>query len=200
MKNEARYLEVLLMAWEIDPSHSQATFTVKHMMFSTVRGQFKVLSGHVHIDEQHPENSWVDAQVDASSVDTRDERRDGHLKSPDFFDVQNYPTLTFKSNKIEHVSGDEYKVYGDLTMRGVSKPVVFDGEYNGQGKSPYGILVAGLSAKTKINRKDWGLNWNAALESGGVLVSDQVTIEIDLEVLQKGEEKKEADLESQAAS
>jgi polyisoprenoid-binding protein YceI len=188
------------MAWEIDPAHSLATFTVKHMMFTTVRGQFKVLSGHVHIDEQNPNNSWVDAQVDASSVDTRDERRDGHLKSPDFFDVQNNPTLTFKSNKVEHVGGNEYKVYGDLTMRGVSKPVVFNAEYNGQGKSPYGIQVAGLSAKTKVNRKEWGLNWNQALESGGVLVSDQVTIEIDLEVMQKGDEQKEATQEAQAAN
>lgn len=174
------------MTWEIDPAHSEATFSVKHMMFATVRGHFNVLSGHLHIDEEHPENSWVDAQVDAASVDTRDERRDGHLRSPDFFDVQNYPTLTFKSTKVEKAGDHEYRVLGDLTMHGVTKPVVFKAEYHGQGKNPYGLLVSGLSAKTKVNRKDWGLNWNAALESGGVLVSEDVNIEIDLEAISKG--------------
>ncbi len=175
------------MAWEIDPAHSEATFTVKHMMFATVRGRFNVLSGHLHIDEQHPENSWVDAQVDASSIDTRDERRDGHLRSADFFDVQNYPTITFKNTKVEQVSGNEYNVTGDLTMHGITKPVTFKAEYNGQGKNPYGLQVAGLSARAKINRKDWGLNWNVGLETGGVLVSEDVNIEIDLEAIYKGD-------------
>ena len=173
------------MAWEIDPAHSEAIFSVKHMMFSTVRGHFNVLSGHLHIDEEHPENSWVDAQVDANSVDTRDEKRDGHLRSPDFVDAEHYPILTFKSTKVEKVGGNEYRVLGDLTMHGVTKPVVFKAEYNGQGKNPWGLQVAGLSAKSKVNRKDWGLNWNAALESGGVLVSEDVNIEIDLEAVQK---------------
>ena len=150
------------MPWEIDPAHSQATFSVKHMMFSTVRGQFKVLSGHLHIDEQNPQNSWVDAQVDAASIDTREERRDNHLRSPDFFDAQNYPTLTFKSTNVEHTGGNEYNVTGDLTMRGVTRPVTFKAEYLGQGKNPWGITAAGLSAKTKVNRKDWNLNWNVA--------------------------------------
>ncbi len=175
------------MAWEIDASHSQVVFSVKHMMFSTVKGQFNVLSGHLHIDEQNPQNSWVDAQADATSIDTRDERRDGHLRSPDFFDVENYPALTFKSTKVEHVEGSEYRVLGDLTLHGVTHPVAFKAEYHGQGKNPWGQQVAGLSAKTKINRKDWGLNWNQALETGGVLVSEDVNIEIDLEVANKGE-------------
>ncbi len=174
------------MAWEIDPVHSQASFSVKHMMFANVRGHFKVLSGHLHIDEQNPVNSSVDAQVDVNSVDTRDEKRDGHLVSADFFDAQNYPTLTFKSSKVEPVGGDKYKVTGDLTMHGVTHPVTFDAEYHGQGKNPWGMQVAGLSATTKVNRKEWGLNWNAALESGGVLVSDEVKIEIDLEAVNKG--------------
>lgn len=155
------------------------------MMFSTVRGHFNVLSGKLHIDEEHPESSWVEAQVDVSSVDTRDEKRDGHLRSPDFFDAASYPTLTFKSTKVERIGGNEYSVLGDLTMHGVTKPVVFKAEYNGQGKNPWGMTVAGLAAKTKVNRKEWGLNWNAALESGGVLVSEDVNIEIDLEAVQK---------------
>jgi polyisoprenoid-binding protein YceI len=175
------------MAWDIDPAHSEATFTVKHMMFTTVRGHFNVLSGHLHIDEQNPQNSWVDAQVDAASVDTRDEKRDNHLRSPDFFDVQNYPTLTFKSTRVEPLGGNEYNVIGDLTMHGITKPVTFKAEYNGQGKSPFGLQVAGLSAKTKINRKDWGLNWNVGLEAGGVLVSEDVNIELDLEAIYKGD-------------
>lgn len=173
------------MAWEIDPSHSQAAFTVKHMMFATVRGHFNVLSGRLYIDEQNPADSWVEAQVDVNSVDTRDEKRDGHLRSPDFFDAAHYPTLTFKSTKVEKVGGNEYNVLGDLTMHGITKPVVFKAEYYGQGKNPWGQTVAGLSAKAKVNRKEWGLNWNAALESGGVLVSEDVNIEIDLEAAQK---------------
>src|SRR5579863_1692654 len=158
------------MAWEIDPAHSEATFAVKHMMFTTVRGHFNVLSGHLNIDEQHPENSWVDAQVDATSIDTRSDYRDNHLRSADFFDVEHYPALTFKSKKVEHVKDNEYNVLGDLSIRGVTKPVLFKAEYNGKGKNPYGVVVAGLAAKTKINRKEWGLNWNQGLESGGVLV------------------------------
>ncbi len=174
------------MTWEIDASHSQALFSVKHMMFTTVRGHFKVLSGHLHIDEQNPSNSWVDAQADAASVDTNDANRDNHLRSPDFFDAQSFPTITFKSSQIEHTGGSEYNVTGDLTMHGVTKPVTFKAEYAGLGKDPFGMTRAGISAKTKINRKDWGLNWNQALESGGFLVSEDVTIELDLSTIDKG--------------
>jgi polyisoprenoid-binding protein YceI len=173
------------MAWEIDPSHSEVLFSVKHAMVTTVRGHFNVISGQLNIDEANPTNSWVEAQADASSIDTRDERRDGHLKSPDFFDVQNYPTITFKSTKVEPAGDHEYNVYGDLTMHGVTKPVLFKAEYSGQTKDPFGNLRAGLSAKTKINREDWGLTWNAALEAGGVLVSKDVNIEIDLSAVKK---------------
>jgi polyisoprenoid-binding protein YceI len=168
------------MAWQIDNTHSQVTFSVRHMMVTTVKGQFKVLSGKLEIDEQHPENSWVEAEVDVASIDTRDERRDGHLRSPDFFDAANYPTITFKSTKVEAVGDHEYRVSGDLAIHGVTRQVTFDAEYSGQLKDPYGMQRAGLSAKATINRKDFGLNWNQALESGGVLVGDKVTIEIDL--------------------
>ncbi len=168
------------MAWQIDNTHSQVTFSVRHMMVTTVKGQFNVLSGKLEIDEQHPENSWVEAEVDAASIDTRDDRRDGHLRSPDFFDAANYPTITFKSTKVEAVGDHEYRVSGDLTIHGVTRQVTFDAEYSGQLKDPYGMQRAGLSAKATINRKDFGLNWNQALESGGVLVGDKVTLEIDL--------------------
>ncbi|HLI91466.1 MAG TPA: YceI family protein [Ktedonobacteraceae bacterium] len=171
------------MAWEIDPAHSQATFAVKHMMLSTVKGQFNVIGGHLHIDEQHPENSWVDAQADVNSIDTRDPKRDAHLRSPDFFDAEKYPTLNFKSTKVERIGDNEYRVLGDLTIRGVTRPVAFKAEYSGQGKDPWGGQRAGLSATTKINRKEWGLTYNQALETGGVLVGDEVKIEIDLEAV-----------------
>lgn len=173
------------MAWEIDPAHSQATFSVKHMMISTVKGHFNVLSGKLHIDEQNPANSWVEAQVDVASVDTRDANRDGHLQSPDFFDAANYPTITFKSTKVEPDGDNEYKVLGDLTIRGVTKPVTFKAEYSGQGKDPWGGTRAGLAATAKIDRRDFGLSFNAPLESGGVLVGNDVKVEIDLEAVSK---------------
>jgi polyisoprenoid-binding protein YceI len=179
-------MEDILMAWEIDTAHSQATFSAKHMMFTTVRGRFKVLSGQLHIDEQNPHDSWVDAKVDVESIDTGDPNRDAHLRSPDFFDAEKYPTLNFKSTKVEHASGNEYNVTGDLTMHGVTHPVVFKAEYNKLGKDPWGQQRVGLSARTKVNRKDWGLVWNVALETGGVLVSEDINIEIDLSAVNKG--------------
>lgn len=172
------------MAWVVDASHSQATFSVRHMMISTVKGQFKVLSGKLNIDERNPANSWIEAQVETASIDTRDEKRDAHLRSGDFFDAGKYPAITFKSSRVEHVGGSEYKVTGDLTMHGVTKPVAFTAEYFGQGKDPWGNNKAGLSAKAGINRKEWNLGWNAALETGGVMVSEDVNIEIDLEAVQ----------------
>jgi len=181
------------MAWNIDATHSQATFSVKHMMISTVRGHFEVLSGQLHIDEEHPESSWVEAEVDAASINTRDARRDGHLKSPDFFDVEKYPKITFKSTKVEGKGDDEYRVTGDLTIHGVTKEVTFEAEYAGQlPKDLYGMQRAAFSAKATINRKDFGLNWNVALESGGVLVGDKVNIEIDLAAVQQAPVQAEA--------
>ena len=173
------------MSWEIDATHSQATFSVKHMMISTVRGHFEVLSGKLHIDEEHPDNSWVEAEVDAASINTRDAKRDGHLRSPDFFDVEKYPKITFKSTKVTPTGNNEYRVTGDLTMHGVTKEETFHADYSGQVKDLYGLQRAAFSVKGKINRKDFGLNWNVALETGGVLVGEDVNIEIDLATVQK---------------
>jgi polyisoprenoid-binding protein YceI len=159
------------MAWNIDAVHSQATFSVKHMMISTVRGRFDVLSGKLDIDEAHPENSWVEAE--------------GHLVSADFFDVAQFPKITFKSTKVEPVGKDEYRVIGDLTIHGVTKQETFHAEYSGQLKDLYGLQRAAFSVKGTVNRKDFGLNWNVALESGGVLVGDKVNIEIDLAAVQQ---------------
>lgn len=175
------------MTWVIDAAHSQATFSVRHLMITTVKGQFKIISGQLHIDEQNPANSWVEAEADVASIDTRDANRDAHLRSPDFFDAEKFPKITFKSTKVERVSGEDFKVTGDLTMHGVTKQVTLDGEYTGQIKDTYGNLRAGMSAKATINRKDFGLNWNVALESGGVMVSEHVKIEIDLSTINKAE-------------
>lgn len=169
------------MAWNIDTTHSQVTFSVKHMMVSTVKGNFNIFGGKLDIDETNPANSWVEAEADVSSINTRDENRDNHLRSGDFFDATTHPTITFKSKKIESAGGDEYRVLGDLTIRGVTKEVLFNAEYSGQVKDPYGNQRAGLNAKAAINRKDFGLTWNGLLETGGAVVGDKVTIEIDLE-------------------
>lgn len=171
------------MAWNIDPSHSEVTFTVRHMMISKVTGTFNVFKGELEIDEQNPANSFVKAEADASSINTRDPQRDGHLKSPDFFDVEKYPTITFVSTNVAK-NGSGYKVTGDLTLHGVTKPVTFAVDYTGTvAKDPYGMQRAGLSATTSINRGDFGLTWNSALEAGGVLVSEEVKISIDLEAV-----------------
>ena len=173
------------MSWEIDATHSQATFSVKHMMISTVRGHFEVLSGKLHIEEEHPDNSWVEAEVDAASINTRDAKRDGHLRSPDFFDVEKYPKITFKSTKVTPTGNNEYRVTGNLTMHGVTKEETFHADYSGQVKDLYGLQRAAFTVKGKINRKDFGLTWNVALEAGGVAVSENVNIEIDLAAIQK---------------
>jgi polyisoprenoid-binding protein YceI len=174
------------MSWEIDPVHSNATFAVRHAMVATVRGQFKVLSGTLEIDEEHPENSSIAAQAETASIDTRDANRDAHLRSADFFESEKYPIISFKSTHVEKTGDGTYRVTGILDMHGIQKEITLDAEYAGQGKDPYGNTRAGISATGRINRKDFGLNWNAVLEAGGVLVSDAVKIEIDLSAINKG--------------
>ena len=171
------------MSWEIDTVHSHVAFSVRHMMVSTVRGRFNVLRGKLHIDESNPANSWVEAEVDVASIDTQNEQRDAHLRTSDFFEADKYPTITFKSTKVEHVGDQDYKIIGDLTMHGVTKSVTFNAEYSGQSNI-MGVR-AGLTAKTKINRKDFGMEFGLVAEAAQVAVSDTVTIEIDLEAVQQ---------------
>lgn len=173
--------------WEIDPGHSSANFTVKHMMVANVKGEFSKVTGTVTFDEKDPSKSSVNASIDASTIDTRNEQRDGHLKSPDFFDVAKFPTITFKSKKVEKAGEGKYKVTGDLTMHGVTKEAVLDVESSfKESKHPFtGAAVTGLTATTKLNRKDYGLNWNKGLETGGVLVGDDVNVGIELELVKK---------------
>lgn len=182
------------MTWVIDNSHSNIHFTVRHMMISKARGTFETFSGTVEFDEQNPINSSVSVQIDAASINTKDEKRDGHLKSPDFLDAANYPQLTFVSKRVEATDDSHGRIIGDLTIRGVTQEVVLDVEYNGQSRSPWGTTSAGFSAETKINRKDFGLNWNVALETGGVLVGEEVKIAIELEIVKQVPAAQEADL------
>ncbi len=175
------------MTWTIDTAHSEINFTVRHMMISNVRGQFERFTGTVDFVEENPAQSSVDVQIEAASINTREEKRDAHLRSNDFLAADQYPYLTFKSKRVEVVDETRGKIYGDLTIRGVTKPVVLDVEYSGMAKSPWGTMSAGFSATTKISRKEWGLEWNAALETGGVLVGDEIKINIELEIVQQPE-------------
>ncbi len=171
---------------EIDPSHSNASFTVKHMMVTNVRGEFTKVSGTFNYDEKDVSKSTILASIDAASIDTREPKRDEHLKSPDFFDVAKHPKITFKSKKVAKAGEGKLKVTGDLTMRGVTKEVVLDVEGPSKAvKDPWGNMKIGATATTTVNRKDFGLNWNQALEAGGVLVGEEVKINLDLEFLQK---------------
>jgi polyisoprenoid-binding protein YceI len=172
------------MAWEIDQAHSLVEFAVKHMMVTTVKGRFTKFTGTLELDEAKPENSRVDVTIDVASIFTGDENRDNHLRSPDFFDVAQYPVATFKSTKVEKIGEDRYRVTGDLTLHGVTREVALEVDFEGQGTNPYGKRVAGFSVKGAINRKDFGLNWNVALETGGVLVSDKVTLSIEAQAVQ----------------
>ncbi len=170
--------------WNIDPVHSVAEFKVKHMMISYVKGQFTVVKGVLALDEADLTNSRIEASVDAASIHTRDEQRDAHLKSADFFDVEKFPKLSFKSTKVTRVADGELAVAGDLTIHGVTRNVVFTVEGpTAPGKDPWGNTRIGLSATTKINRKDFGLTWNSPLETGGILVGDEVTITLDVQFI-----------------
>lgn len=172
--------------YQIDPAHSVVEFSVKHMMFSTIKGKFAKVAGEIVFDQNNPTASSVTATVDVASVMTGDPNRDNHLRTADFFDPENHPTLSFTSKSIEPVDREgTYRIFGDLTMRGVTRGVVLEGSHLGTGTDPWGGTRAGFTATTTINRKDWGLNWNAPLEAGGVLVSDQVKVSLDIEAVKK---------------
>lgn len=165
--------------WTLDPAHSQIEFAVKHMMVTTVRGQFRKFSVDVDFDEENPERSSVAARIDASSIDTGMEARDAHLRSGDFFDAQAFPELTFRSSKIA-ASGDSYRIDGDLTIKGVTRPATLEAEIGGIVPNMQGGRRAGFSATTKISRKAWGLTWNQVLEAGGLAVGDDIKISIEV--------------------
>jgi polyisoprenoid-binding protein YceI len=171
--------------WNLDPAHTSAEFAAKHMMITTVRGGFKNVTGTIDFDPEHPEKASVEATINtAEMTSTGVQQRDDHLKSPDFLDIANYPTITFKSTKVEpSADGKTAKVSGDLTIRGVTRPVTLDVEYLGQIKSPFGDTRAGFAGSTRINREDFGLTWNMALEAGGWLVSKDVNLSVEVEAV-----------------
>jgi polyisoprenoid-binding protein YceI len=170
--------------WTFDPAHTLVEFSAKHMMFTTVKGRFTSLSGTVVDVADDPTRSSVEVDIDAASITTGDPQRDAHLKSADFLDVQNFPTLTFKSRHIEG-SRERFRVIGDLTIRGITREVTLEAEFQGSGTNPWGKTVAGFTASTEINRKDFGLTWNVALETGGVLVSDRIKITLEVEAIRQ---------------
>jgi polyisoprenoid-binding protein YceI len=166
--------------WALDPAHTTATFTARHLMVTKVRGHFDRLSGEITVGERL-EDSHVEVTLEAASIISGNQQRDEHLRSPDFFDVEKYPTLTFRSTEVKQTGPTSLKVTGDLTIRDQTRPVVLDVDFEGVERAPWGATVAGFSARTEINREDWGMTWNAALETGGVVVGKKVQIEIEAE-------------------
>lgn len=176
--------------WQLDPTHSSVEFAVKHMMMTTVRGRFKEIAATLTGDREHPEQAGVEAAIQAASIDTGVADRDTHLRSGDFFDVEAHPQITFRSTRVENPpkeAGDQFKVAGQLTIRGTAMEVMLDCEYLGRGKDPWGKTRAGFSFRTEINRQDWGLKWNQAIETGGVLVANKVRVEGEVQFVRDGE-------------
>lgn len=190
------------MTWTLDPAHSSVTFSAKHMMVTTVRGSMQIRDFDLSFDPDRLADSRVRVSLDAASIDTGQEMRDNHLRSEDFLKTEEFPTIDFVSTRIE-ADGDDYRIHGDLTIRGVTRPVVLDAEYAGAVANMKGGLSAGFSATTKINREDFGLTWNVALEQGGMLVSKDIKIAIDLEVVSEAaqaEAQAEAEAELETAT
>jgi polyisoprenoid-binding protein YceI len=172
-----------LVEWQVDPSHTSVTFGVRHMMVSTVRGVFHKVSGDVGFDPKAPEKSWANLEVDIASIDTHDPKRDDHLRSADFFDAAQFPKMTFKSTKITKKSDQDYEIVGDLTIKDVTRSVTVQVEdVTKEHADPWGFVRMGGTAKAKIKRSDFGMTWNAALEAGGVVVGDEVKIEVEVEL------------------
>lgn len=181
----AQATETQLATYQIDPSHSQVEFAVKHLVVSTAKGRFGVFSGQIQFDPNDPASGSVQVTIDADSVDTRDAKRDEHLRSNDFFGVGDHPQIVFQSTRVVPKGANRFDVIGDLTIAGITREVVLDTEFNGIATSPWGQSVAGFSATTQVNRKDFNINWNAALEGGGVLVGETVKISLEIEAVRQ---------------
>ena len=172
--------------WTLDAAHTLVEFAAKHMMITTVKGRLADVRGSVTLDETRPEQSAVEVEMAAASIDTRNEQRDGHLRSPDFLDAEQFPTISFRSRRVEGTPtavGESFRVIGDLTIRGVTREVTLDATYEGRGRDPWGGERVSFAASTKIDRRDFGLTWNAALETGGVLVSNEIRITIEAQAV-----------------
>ena len=171
--------------YTLDPVHSRIGFVARHAMVTKVRGSFNEFEGEGYFDATDPRNSRLEVTIKAASIDTRNPDRDAHLRSNDFFDMDSYPEITFVSASVGAAGEGRYAVFGDLTIKGVTKPVSFDLEFTGSAVDPFGNHRIGLEGGTTVNRKDWGVNWNAALDAGGVLVSDKVTLELEISAVRK---------------
>jgi len=172
--------------YAIDPGHSRIGFVARHAMVTKVRGSFNEFDGSGSFDNENPGASHLQLTIKAASIDTRNADRDAHLRSNDFFDMETYPEISFVSTAVEQVDAENYRVTGDLSIKGVTKPVTIDFEYSGTAVDPYGNTRIGLDGTTTVNRKDWGVNWNATLEAGGVLVSEKVTLEFEVSAIRTG--------------
>jgi polyisoprenoid-binding protein YceI len=169
--------------WNIDPAHTDVGFAVKHLMISTVRGRFSEVHGTIRLDGDDLIRASVQAEIATASIDTRQEQRDTHLRSADFFEVEKYPLITFRSRRVERIKGDRYRITGDLKIRDITREVVLEGSDEGRGKDPWGGDRLAFSATTAIDRRDFGLTWNQALETGGVLVSNEIKISLDVQAV-----------------
>lgn len=170
--------------WQLDPVHTSVGFVARHLMVAKVRGRFTGVEGTIHVADD-PAESWAEVRIDAASVESGDEQRDGHLRSPDFFDVERYPQITFRSTRIEGSSPGHFLVHGDLTVHGVTRPVTLDVEYAGVTADPWGGTRAGFSASTEVDREEFGLTWNVAIETGGVVVGKKVRLEFEIEAVKQ---------------
>lgn len=170
------------MSWQLDPGHTYIGFTGRHLMVATVRGEFEQFSGTVEFDEQDLTSAKAEIQIEAASVTTRNPQRDEHFRSADFFDVEHYPHITFRSKRVIMLDAHHGQLVGDLTLRNVTREVVLDGEYSGVSQTPWNTYSAGFSLRGKVNRKEWGLNWNMVLAGGGLVAGDDITLTIDLEL------------------
>jgi polyisoprenoid-binding protein YceI len=178
----AQPIAEIATSWQLDPVHSSVDFAVRHLMIASVKGSFGALAGSVTIDPENQSAPSVDITIQAASIDTRQPQRDAHLRSPDFFDAERYPTLAFKGGRIEGDVDSQFKLYGDLTIRDVTRPIVLDVTKEGEGPDPWGNVRMGFSATTKIDRGDYGLTWNQALETGGFVVVDEIKISLDVQI------------------
>lgn len=171
--------------WDMDPAHTRLGFAARHAMVATVRGGFGIFSGVIEIDQADPSRSGAEVEIDAASISTGHEQRDQHLRSADFLDVENHPTLTFRSTRAEAVDSDTYRLFGELTIKGQSQPVIIELDFQGSSPDPFGNTRAGFEGRATINRKDFGLTFNVAIEGGGVLLGDKVKIELDVSAIRR---------------
>lgn len=177
--------QAAVSTWTIDPVHSIAEFSARHMMVSTVKGRFRALRGTIRLDEAHPEKSSVEASIDVASIDTGEAQRDAHLRSDDFFNAEQFPTLSFRSTHVQRKSEEEWLISGELTIRDVTREVTLATEFEGQVQDPYGKQRAGFTAETTLSRKEFGLKWNALLETGGAVVGDRVKVTLHIEAVRQ---------------